>query len=668
MRNFFLILFVAVSSILPAQKKDLTQQYLEKYPEENAVYLKRTEYNTIKLEKGELKVYTKSSEDLLLLSDKVSSYSDRPIYFSSFSEISNVKAQSLNPNATGGYTIVPVKEKYVTNEFSEGSFYDDMRATHNVYTGLTTGSRIQMDYTEKLNQARFFGRFYFSTSLPTEDAEFSVEVPKGVTIDWKLFNINESDLVFTKTESKKKTIYTWKKAYAAKYKTEDDAPSSLYFAPHIVVYIKDYTVKGKTIKLLDGPGGLYDWYYSMVKGVNTTPDPAMQKIVDSLTNGITDEKEKVKKIFYWVQDNIKYVAFEDGLGGFVPREAQTICSRRYGDCKDMASITTTMLHLAGIPAYLTWIGSRGIPYRYTEVPSPLVDNHMICTYISDGKYYFLDATGRNTPFGTPSSFIQGKQALIGKGEGNFEIVTVPIIDGYKNLRTDSVLMKFGDDNKIYGTGVFSVTGYQKIHLTYPLDGVTDVECKTFFKKFLKKGNNKFIIDTLDYAHLYDRDINLRVNYQYSIGDYVRRNGDEMYVNMNLDKSHENQILDSSLRSAPMEIDFKNNETDITTLEIPLGYTSSCLPPDRKYDGEDFGFEISYRVENNRVICSKKIWINTLMVTPEQFSKWNDFIRQLTIAYSDNITLKKVPTITTDKKVKVLKVPAKVIPVLPAGKE
>src|ERR1041385_3954045 len=413
MKKLTLCFFIFCCSFLSAQKKDLTREYIKKYPEENAVYLKRTEYNTIKIEKGQLKVYSQTGEDLLLLSDKVSSYSDRPIYFSSFSVISKVKAQSLNPDASGGYTILPVKETYVTNEFSEGSFYDDMRATHNVYTGLTTGSRIQMEYTEKLNEARFFGRFYFSTSVPTENAEFTVEVPKGVVIDWKLFNIKETDLIFTKTESKKKTIYSWKQKFAPKYKSEDDAPSSLYFAPHIVVFIKEYKVKKKTVKLLDGPGGLYDWYYSMVKGVNLTEDPALQTIVDSITNGITDEKEKVKRIFYWVQDNVKYVAFEDGLGGFVPREPKVICSRRYGDCKDMASITTTMLHLAGIKtAYLTWIGSRGIPYKYTEVPSPLVDNHMICTYISEGKYYFLDATGRNTPFGTPSAFIQGKQALI----------------------------------------------------------------------------------------------------------------------------------------------------------------------------------------------------------------------------------------------------------------
>lgn len=642
MRSLLFLLVFGTTLPLLAQQKDVTDDYAKKYPEDNAVYLERKEYNTIKLEKGQLKVYTKNHSDLLLLSDKVSGYSEMPIYFSSFTEISGIKGQSLVPNGSGAYTTIPVKDKYTTNEFSSGSFYDDYRATHLVYTGLTRGSRIQLDYVEKLNEPRFFGRFFFSTGVPTEDAEFTVEVPNGVKIEWKLFNITENDLEFSQVVKKKKTIYTWRKKNSPKYKTENDAPSSLYFAPHIVVFIKEYTVKGKPQKLLDGPSSLYDWYFGMVKDVNLTPDPSLKNVVDSLTNGVTDEQEKVKKIFYWVQDNIKYVAFEDGLGGFVPREAHVICSRRYGDCKDMASITTTMLRMAGIPAYLTWIGTRGIPYKYEEVPSPICDNHMICTYIVDGKYYFLDATGKNAPFGTPTSMIQGKEALICMGEGKYEIATVPVLESTQNLRSDTVYMHIDEESDVKGSGLMRASGYDKIHLTYPLDGMTVKERNLFFKRYLQKGSNKFVIDSLEYEHLYDRDQQLKVDYVYSIGGYAHKNGDEIYVNMQLDKSYMNELLDSSVRSVPLEIDYKSTETHVSILEIPEGYAAGCMPSDVKFDGGDFGFEITYRQEGNKVICTKVIWIKTLMIQPSQFSQWNTFIEKLTSAYSENVTLHKLP--------------------------
>ena len=55
----------------------------------------------------------------------------------------------------------------------------------------------------------------------------------------------------------------------------------------------------------------------------------------------------------------------------------------------MASLIVTMLKVAGVKSYRTWIGTRDLPYKYSQVPTPLVDNHMIATYIAaDGQYYF----------------------------------------------------------------------------------------------------------------------------------------------------------------------------------------------------------------------------------------------------------------------------------------
>ena len=76
----------------------------------------------------------------------------------------------------------------------------------------------------------------------------------------------------------------------------------------------------------------------------------------------TDEA-KARRIYKWVQQNIKYVAFEDGMEGFIPRDASLVCSRRYGDCKDMASILTKMLQYSGVEACFVWIGTRSLPYE-----------------------------------------------------------------------------------------------------------------------------------------------------------------------------------------------------------------------------------------------------------------------------------------------------------------
>src|SRR5690606_29442469 len=105
-----------------------------------------------------------------------------------------------------------------------------------------------------------------------------------------------------------------------------------------------------------------------------------------LTESAKTSEEKIKSIYYWVQDNIKYIAFEDGISGFRPDAAQNVLVNRYGDCKGMANLTKEMLKVAGFDARLAWIGTNRIPYTY-ELPSLAVDNHMICVVYAEGREF-----------------------------------------------------------------------------------------------------------------------------------------------------------------------------------------------------------------------------------------------------------------------------------------
>ncbi len=134
----------------------------------------------------------------------------------------------------------------------------------------------------------------------------------------------------------------------------------------------------------------------------------------------------------------KYIAFEDGLGGLVPRSASTVYQKRYGDCKDMASIITTMLKLAGIPSNIVWVGTREIPYKYSENPSLGVDNHMIAAVKQGKEWIFLTLPPIKIDFGLPTSHIQGKQAMVMLSEKQFTIAEVPVANKALNYKRDTI--------------------------------------------------------------------------------------------------------------------------------------------------------------------------------------------------------------------------------------
>ena len=443
-----------------SQKEDIYSQLRKKYAADNAVYVSRKEDVVIKIENNAPIIYATTYEELLLLTEKTSEYMDRQIYWQDFSSIKDLDARSLIPDGNS-YKTFKVKDFTRTNEINEGTFYDDARAYRFTYPALKNGAREILSYTERITDPHLYGRFFFKTFAPADEAEYSVTIPQGVKIRYKLFNVADNSVQFTSKQSGKNTVYSWKVQSAGKIKNDEDAPAVSYYAPHIVVLLDSYSANGSEKKVMTDSSALYDWFYGMVKDVNKDISPEVKKVTDSITSGTNDNVEKVKRIFYWVQNNITYIAFEDSLGGMIPREASLVCSRRFGDCKDMASTLVEMIRAAGLEAYKTWIGTRDIPYSFTDVPSPMATNHMICTYIQDGKAYFLDATGKDAPFNYFTSMIQGKEAFVGMGEGKFRIIKVPTMDTDKNQFIDTTYLSI-NDAQLKGQGYLRARGYEKI--------------------------------------------------------------------------------------------------------------------------------------------------------------------------------------------------------------
>lgn len=414
----------------------------------------------------------------------------------------------------------------------------------------------------------------------------------------------------------------------------------MYFIPHIVLYIESYHTKVGKQNLLSSLDDLHYWYYSLVKDVNTQDNSSLKPIVDSLVADAKTDLEKVKIIYDWVQNNIKYIAFEAGYGGFVPREAIDIADKRYGDCKDMSSVITEMLKLAKVKADLTWIGTRDIPYTYEEVFTPNVDNHMIASYTDkDGEIYFLDATSSYTPFGTVSEFIQGKQAMISTGNGEYKIVNVPITPAIKNHVYDSAYIILQED-LIIGNAYLSMTGYPKVDYNYFYPSKTEKEKREYVKDAFKKGNNKFIVKKLRDNNFENKDKASIIEYDFEIANYTNKSDDEVYINLHLDKYLKSGSFEKE-RTLPYDAEFKFINKQIVDFKIPEGFAVQYLPKNDSYRNDDFGFSITYQQEGQTVKLVSEFLMDALVVEPEKFKDWNEMIKRLNKNYSEVLIIKKI---------------------------
>ena len=585
-----------------------------------------------------LQVVKSITKEMLHLGTQSSIYAKDGIHSSSFYQTENIAAKTLVPDKKK-YKTLEVTEFKETYDKSSYVFYDDTRSINFFYPGVQEGAITQLEYDQKITDPKFLSTFLFQEILPVVHSKYTVTVDPGIEIRLDVLHDDNLEVKKSVKTVNGRTQYTFEAFNLKKLKFESDAPSIRYSSLHVVSLIESFKTKyGKTQNVLSSVDDLYQWYAGFINGLKTQKFENIQNILSQIITKDDSEIEKVRKIFYWVQNNIKYIAFEEGMRGLIPHNAGYVCDKRYGDCKDMASIIVNMLNEAGVDAYNTWIGTRDIPYKYSEYPSPMVDNHMIATYINGDKYYYLDATSQYSSLELPSSMIQGKEALIAKSDTEYELKVVPIIDKSTNLRTDSIVFDLVDGS-VKGNGKLVLHGYPKVNNSHRMTRSSKKDVDDVVSALLQKGSNKFFVDDYNIKFLDNLDKPIEVDYQFRIEDYYRAIGSKIYFNMNLDKAFANDIIDED-RVFPKEYDFKFTNQTASVLNIPGGYKINRLPSNKSYQSDLFGFDISYEQKENKIILNRSFYVDKLLIEPSEFEKWNEGLKQLNDAYRDVLILEK----------------------------
>jgi len=637
---FFLITFTVISNTY-GQKPKYYDNLAGKYPEKDYIILNKSDATQLKLKKDSIVYVQKRENKIYYTSDKSGIYYQNSVETSYFRELIDIRAYSLTRQQNKNkYKKYKVKKFDTRKSISNSIFYDDIILTSFDYENLKKGSISYQSHTVKYSLPQFPVVFYFANSTPVLESEFLITADNNIDLNIMYINMKEEDVLYSKKRKKRSTIHSWKLNNIEPYKDEEASPDLRYHMPHIIISIKSYTTKGgKTTNVMRDVTDLYAWYYSLLQKVKVENTEEIQVVLDAIVNKEDEEVVKVKKIFSWVQSNIKYIAIADGLGGFVPRNPDVIMKSRYGDCKDMSTLIVTMLELSGIEANLAWVGTRELPYKYNEVPSPMVDNHMIAVYKDKtaGKYLFLDATNPSIGFGMPTEFIQGKEALISDKEEYF-IETVPIVEASKNSFSDSIFLKI-ENNMLYGTGKLSLKGYFDSKNRNRIEQAGNEQAiKNIVNSATNKGSNKYQVNNYTIQKNEDEIVYL---YDFELDRYLKQNNDELYVNMNLDKSLDNSKPFKDDRVLPVENDFRKTVKLYFSLEIPEGYSVKFIPSDANYYNEKFSYDIKYEQKGNKLIYEYKLVLNYLILDVDEQKKFNEMLKSLKNSYKDNLILTKV---------------------------
>jgi transglutaminase-like putative cysteine protease len=628
---FISVLFIGINGF--SQKT--FQEYRTIYPDYNEIILNDNTSYDITLENKSVKIIQNNYNESMILTENGINNNSESFTYSELIKLIDFDAQTII-NDKGKERKIKVTQTNEKESRDDAVFYNGVKERQLIFTNLEAGAKKVYQYKREFLDYHLLHKFIFGNSFPIVNSTLEIKTDKEINIGYKVFNDDANAIEFSKTEKKGKWIYKWTLKNIQPLKFESFAPGFLHIIPHIDIYIKDFTVDNTKVEGLENVEKLFNYYQTYTKNLNKEEDKELKEITLQVIADATSEEDKVKRIFYWVKDNIKYVAFENGYEGFKPREGALVCQRKFGDCKDMASIITAMAKYAGLKnVYLTWIGTREIPYSYSELATPAVDNHMIATYKKGDEYIFLDATDKETRYGIPTAFIQGKEALVNENN-SYKIVKVPVTSAENNAVTDNVKFKI-ENEKLVGSGSLVFKGYNRSNLLSQLGDATNKKRFENIKSIVLKANNKFKL--LDYSeeNIKDRDKPYIINYSFDIENYLIKIDKDIYLNLNVDTNFDQLAIEKD-RVSKFEIDFLSDSQGTYELEIPQNYSVKYLPKDLVFENELLSASFKYQTKDNKVIYVAKITPKKILLEKSDFELWNESIKKIKSNYGETIII------------------------------
>ena len=325
------------------------------------------------------------------------------------------------------------------------------------YKGATPGSIIEEKSRIRTKSIVGIGGMMFQGWDPVLEASYTLDAPADYEYKWKVYNTDIQPAEVKKGNRIQRT-WTAKQLPAFKYEAGMVAVRSqlarLFIVnPRVQAFIdeaKDEETKKRCyVKTWEDLG---ECWHGLIEE-KQKPTPAVMDVVKEIAATAKTETEKLKAVWKYMNENVRYVGLERGLAGFIPLSAQVVCNKKYGDCKAVAGLISVICRELGMKADPILIGIRPLLGDIDkDMPGPFQFNHSIARVEADGKVYWMDATYRDVAFDITPAADQGVHVIVARPGAPFmdfipiqgpetnrvELLAVfePKADGGMNMKAD----------------------------------------------------------------------------------------------------------------------------------------------------------------------------------------------------------------------------------------
>jgi tetratricopeptide (TPR) repeat protein len=383
------------------------------------------------------------------------------------------------------------------------------------------------------------------------------------------------------------------------------------------------------------------WYWGLVKDqlvVDAKIRAAVKEVLAGLPKNAS-ERDKVRALYKHVITSTRYVGLEFGIHGFKPYRTTDVYDRRFGDCKDKASLLKVMLGEAGIASNLVLVRTRDQGNLGPTPASLAAFNHAI-TYVPSLDLY-LDGTAE---FSGPDELPigdQGATVLVVRDGQGAELRTIPISGAADNRQIVHQTVELQADGSATVRHLFTVTGASASGWRSALQSA-----ETRKERLTSVWGNQFpglSIKDVEAPGLTDVLHPVQVKTTWTVPAWAQRQDDLLrFVVL----GHRTGLQRAMAGQATREHDLvmAAPQTEINVLEIvpPKGYGFAQTPTSKTIEAPFARFALEVAAKNGKAEVRTELEYRTHRFKAEDYRALRDFLGQVDGALEQAFELRPEP--------------------------
>ncbi|MBT9329993.1 DUF3857 domain-containing transglutaminase family protein [Paracidobacterium acidisoli] len=373
----------------------------------------------------------------------------------------------------------------------------------------------------------------------------------------------------------------------------------------------------------------------------------------SLAGDSQDFMARIAKVADYMQQKIRYVGIEIGVGNLQPHSAEDVFKNQYGDCKDKATLLVSMLDAVGIRATWVLVDTRrgfvdpGTPSMYgnhaiaaIEIPKGYDNPRLeaVVTAKTGKRYLIFDPTNAYVPIGQLPVYLQGGYGTLVAGPDS-QVIELPVLKPDLDVTDRSAKFELAADGTLKGDVTVVRSGPSSGGLRHRLTESSDKERTESLEGSLRNDFSTFTLNSEDFKNIRNLDQQLVTQYDVTAPAYAKTAGSLLLVRPRVIGSDAEGLNDEE-RVYPISFESLGTWRDSFDVKIPSGYAVDEVPDPVSVDMGFATYRSEVKAEGDTLHYSREYVLKKLALNADQYAQLKSLEGKITTDENSTAVLKK----------------------------